>query len=71
MEELLRSNDLVYLSFVMHVLNEAGIDYMLLDHHMSALEGSIGAIPRRVMVESEFLPRAKLAIGNASLTIGR
>ena len=37
MEELLRSNDLVYLSFVMHVLNEEGIDHVLLDHHMSAL----------------------------------
>ena len=69
MEELLRSNDLVYLSFVMHVLNEEGIDYVLLDHHMSALEGSIGAIPRRVMVEKDLLTRAKMALGNASLTI--
>ena len=71
MEELLRSNDLVYLSFVMHVLNEAGIEYLQLDTHMSALEGSVGAIPRRVMVEEGFLERAKLALGNASLTIGR
>ena len=69
MEELLRSNDLVYLSFVMHVLNEEGIDHVLLDHHMSALEGSIGAIPRRVMVERDLLARAKMALGNASLTI--
>ncbi len=44
MEELLRSNDLVYLSFVRHVLEEEGIDYLQLDDHMSALEGSIGVI---------------------------
>ena len=41
-QELLRSNDLVYLSFVRHVLDEEGIDHLLLDEHMSALEGSIG-----------------------------
>ncbi len=69
MRELLRSNDLVYLSFVMHVLNEAGIGHIVLDNHMSALEGSVGAIPRRVMVEADDLERAKLALGNASLTI--
>jgi hypothetical protein len=45
MKELLRSNDLVYLSFVSHVLDEAGIDFLVLDGHMSAVEGSIGAIP--------------------------
>ena len=70
MEELLRSNDLVYLSFVRHVLNEAGIDFLQLDDHMSALEGSVGVLPRRIMVSSELLARAKLALGNASLTIG-
>ena len=69
MEELLRSNDLVYLSFVRHVLEEEGIEFMQLDDHMSALEGSIGALPRRIMVASELLDRAKSAIGNASLTI--
>jgi len=53
----------------MHVLNEAGIGYMLLDTHMSALEGSIGAIPRRIMVEEELIGRARMALGNASLTI--
>ncbi len=70
MEELLRSNDLVYLSFVRHVLEEEGIDYVQLDDHMSALEGSIGALPRRIMVASALIGRARLALGNASLTIG-
>ena len=69
MEELLRSNDLVYLSFVMHVLDEAGIDYLLLDNHMSAVEGSIGAIARRIMVAQADILAARTALGNASLTI--
>ena len=68
MEELLRSNDPVWLSFVRHVLAEQGIEYLQLDDHMSALEGSVGAIPRRIMVLREDLPRARLSLGNASLT---
>lgn len=69
MEELLRSNDLVYLSFVRHVLDEAGIDYLVLDEHMSALEGSIGILPRRIMVASEDVSHAKLSLGNAASTL--
>jgi hypothetical protein len=69
MQELLRSNDLVYLSFVRHVLSEEGIDHVQLDDHMSVLEGSLGILPRRIMVADGFLERAKLALGNASLTI--
>lgn len=67
-EELLRSNDPVYLSFVRHVLAEEGIDYLVLDEHMSALEGSIGILPRRVLVAGEDVARARHALGNATLT---
>lgn len=69
MKELLRSNDMVYLSFVRHVLEEAGIEHMQFDDHMSVLEGSIGVLPRRIMVADDDLSQAKLAVGNASLTI--
>lgn len=68
MKELLRSNDLVYLSFVSHVLEEAGIDFLLLDDHMSAMEGSIGAIPRRLTVPESSFDQARRLLGNASLT---
>lgn len=68
MEELLRSNDPVYLSFVRHVLDEAGIDYLLLDEHMSVLEGSIGILPRRILVAADDLLRARQELGNATLT---
>ena len=68
MKELLRSNDLVYLSFVSHVLAEAGIDYLVLDGHMSVMEGSVGAIPRRMAVPDSRFDEARRLLGNASLT---
>lgn len=55
MKELLRSNDLVLLSWVRSVLGEAGIKLFVLDTEMSVLEGSANAIPRRVMVGEEDL----------------
>ena len=53
MIELLRTNDLVQLSFLDAVLRDAGIEPIVLDQHMSVLEGSAGAIPRRLMVVDE------------------
>jgi hypothetical protein len=68
MEELLRSNDPVYLSFVRHVLGEAGIEHLVLDEHMSVLEGSIGILPRRILVAADDVEEARRAISNATLT---
>jgi len=64
MEELVRSNDPVYLSYVRHLLEEAGIGFLQLDDHMSALEGSIGVLPRRILVARDDLARARLTLGN-------
>lgn len=63
MIELLRSNDVVTLSFVEVLLRDAGIESMLLDQHMSITEGSIGAFNRRLLVldEDEAEARALLA----------
>jgi len=69
MEELLRSNDLVYLSFVRHVLEEEGIGCLVLDEHMSVLEGSLGILPRRILVAREDIARARLSLGNAEFTL--
>ena len=68
MIELLRSNDLVFLSYITHLLDEAGIDHLMLDSRMSAVEGSIGAIPRRLMVPEDRIDAARRIAGNASLT---
>jgi len=53
MIELLRTNDLVKLSFLDAVLRDGGIETIVLDQHMSVLEGSAAAIPRRLMVSDE------------------
>lgn len=53
MKELLRTNDAVLLSWAEAVLAGSGIDAIVLDTHMSILDGSISAIPRRLMVADE------------------
>ena len=53
MKELFRSNDPVLISYADAVLRAEGIKPLLLDQHMSVLEGSIGVLPRRMMVADE------------------
>ena len=59
MRELLRSNDLVRISWIQALLSDAGIETIILDTHMSVLEGSIGILPRRVMVTADDFSRAR------------
>ena len=76
MRELLRTNDPVKLSWIQALLADAGIEAVVLDTHTSILEGSIGAIPRRLCVIAEDLaegvlrlraaPRGLLSRGEAS-----
>jgi hypothetical protein len=53
LKELLRSNDVVHLSWIKSVFDEADIPIFVMDEQMSVLEGSANAIPRRVMVSEE------------------
>ena len=53
MKELIRTNDVVLLSYLQVELEGRGIDFVVLDTHTSILEGSLGILPRRVMVTSE------------------
>ena len=50
MKELLRTNDIVLVSYVKTILDDVGIATFELDVNTSTLEGSIGILPRRVMV---------------------
>ena len=59
MVELLRTNDIVRLSFLGALLADAGIESVVLDTHTSILEGSIGAIPRRLMVVDDDIVAAR------------
>jgi hypothetical protein len=65
MRELLRSNDLVHLSWAQAILAAEGIRCVLLDDHVSGVEGSIGAIPRRLMVEEHQLDQARQLLRQA------
>jgi hypothetical protein len=57
--ELIRSNDVVLMSAVGALLEGAGIDHMVLDQNMSVLDGSLGILPRRLVVASDDLGRAR------------
>lgn len=50
MIELIRTNDPVLISWLRAQLDGAGIEVLVLDEHMSILDGSVLAIPRRIMV---------------------
>lgn len=65
MKELLRTNDVVLLSFATALLRDAGMEPVVLDTHTSILEGSIGAIPRRLMVSDADCDNARLLLDAA------
>jgi hypothetical protein len=62
MKELVRTNDAVLLSWLQALLASVGIDALVLDTHTSVIEGSIGAIPRRLMVGDADHARAKAVL---------
>ncbi len=53
MLELLRTNDPTIIAFAQALLHSEDIECFAMDVHMSALEGSIGVLPRRLMVRRE------------------
>lgn len=59
MQELLRTNDPTIIAFATALLDGEGITAFAIDVHMSALEGSIGILPRRLMVSSDDHARAR------------
>ena len=67
MQAILRTNDPVLLSFVEALLREAGIGHHVADAHISVLEGSIGAFPRRVLVVDEEVEAARRLLTEAGL----
>ena len=61
MKELIRTNDVVKLSFLLAHLKSEGIESYVIDNHMSIMEGSANAIPRRLMVSSsDYIKAEKL-----------
>lgn len=67
MLELIRTNDVVVLSFAMSLLKDAGIEAMVADENMSVLDGSIGMLPRRLLVASDEADDARTLLKDAGL----
>ena len=67
MEELLKTNDLVLISFVESLMRDAGIAFLLLDQNMSVIEGSLGVLPRRIFVQSDRLDDARNILREAGI----
>jgi hypothetical protein len=67
MVEILRTNDVVTIGFVQSLLEHADIPVLVADGHMSVLEGSIGAFPRRLLVPDDHAAQARRLIVEAGL----
>ena len=67
MEELLRTNDLVLISFVEALMRDAGIVHVVLDKNMSTIEGSLGVLPRRILVAADQAEEAREIVRSAGI----
>ena len=67
MIELLRSNDPVLISFADALLKEAGIEHAIVDQNMSVMEGSLGILPRRMLVARDQHESARRILIEAGL----
>lgn len=67
MIELLRTNDLVLISAIEAILKEEDVAYFVADQHTSAVEGSLGFLPRRILVDSEEIDRVRRIMHEAGL----
>jgi hypothetical protein len=67
MIELLRTNDFALLSYVRALLKGDGVAYDDFDGFMNILDGNVGAIPRRIMVDDRDVVRARRLLTDAGL----
>ena len=67
MVEILRSNDLVLISVIESLLKSAGIGFFVADQNMAAAEGSLGFLPRRILVDMREEARARRLLSEAGL----
>lgn len=69
MIELIRTNDAVTISFIESLLRDAGIEYLVADQNMSIMEGSLGVLPRRVLVQEEQEDAARQLLVDAGISV--
>ena len=62
MQILIRSNDIIYLTWVKSILSHNNIEFIVLDESMASTEGNISAIPVRILVDNNDLKKATYLI---------
>lgn len=67
MQELIRTNDPVVISFAESLLKDAGIGYFIADQNMSIAEGSIGILAKRVLVDPDRMDEARRLMVDAGI----
>lgn len=67
MRELVRTNDPVLVSAIEALLNGAGIEHLVFDQNMSVMEGSVGVLPRRLLVPDDRYEQARMVLRDAGL----
>ncbi|WP_269932094.1 putative signal transducing protein [Aminobacter sp. HY435] len=67
MIELIRTNDAVIISFVESLLRDAGIGCFIADQNMSVLDGSLGILPRRIMIDEDDAAEARQLLTDAGI----
>ncbi len=70
MRELLRTTDPTVIAFATALLRGEGIDCFPLDDNMSILEGSLGVLPRRLMVRERNLDEARVVMQDNGIDLG-
>jgi hypothetical protein len=67
LREIVRTNDPVLVSAIEALLKAANIPHTVLDRNMSVLEGSLGILPRRVLVDDDDVAAARQVLADAGL----
>ncbi len=67
MRELVRTNNVVLITAIEALLKGADIPHLVLDQHMSVLEGSLGVLPRRILVDDAHQEAARQLLQDAGL----
>jgi transketolase N-terminal domain/subunit len=68
LRELVRTNDIVLVSAVGALLDGANIHHLVLDQNMSIIEGSLGILPRRILVHEDDARAARQILADAGLS---
>ncbi|MFC2970043.1 putative signal transducing protein [Acidimangrovimonas pyrenivorans] len=71
MKELLRTTDPTIIAYATALLQGEGIDVFPIDVNMSVLEGSIGVLPRRLMVRAADYHRARIVMTDNDIPLSQ